>query len=157
MRFLRIKHGIDPVPIDSKVKTKQNEVEETNNVDHRILEMGDSPPSKSNKLRTFNVHIGNQYFKVEVDPAEINTLNKDPDESINSNDISVKAPMPGIIINYLVEIGQRVEIGQPLVVLEAMKMENSIPSPISGEVIKVTKSIGDKVKKSDALVLISSI
>ena len=64
--------------------------------------------------------------------------------------------MPGIIINYLVEIGQRVEIGQPLVVLEAMKMENSIPSPISGEVIKLTKSIGDKVKKSDELVLISS-
>ena len=156
MRFLRIKHGIDPVPIDSKVKTKQNEVEETDNVDHKILEMGDSPPSKSNKLRTFNVHIGNQYFKVEVDPAELNTPNKDPEESINSNDTSVKAPMPGIIINYLVEIGQRVEIGQPLVVLEAMKMENSIPSPISGEVIKLTKSIGDKVKKSDELVLISS-
>lgn len=154
MKFLRIKHGIDPVPIDDNVQTKQNEVEETGKLDPRISEIEGSPPQKSKKSRTFNVHIGNQYFKVEVDPAELNPQAVHSHESTNPTDISVNAPMPGIILNYLVKIGQRIETGQPLVVLEAMKMENSIPSPISGEVKALAKSIGDKVKKSETLILI---
>nr|MCA9721775.1 biotin/lipoyl-binding protein [Gemmatimonadota bacterium] len=45
---------------------------------------------------------------------------------------SVKAPMPGLVVRVLVEVGATVEKGQGLVVLEAMKMENELRAPADG-------------------------
>jgi pyruvate carboxylase subunit B len=42
--------------------------------------------------------------------------------------------MPGILLRYLVQVGQAVTQGDPVLVLEAMKMENTLPAPVSGTV-----------------------
>ena len=42
--------------------------------------------------------------------------------------------MPGLLLRYVVEEGQQVKAGDPVVVLEAMKMENTLPSPVDGTV-----------------------
>jgi biotin carboxyl carrier protein len=65
---------------------------------------------------------------------------------------AVLAIMPGKIIRLLVEIGQAVEEGEPVCVLEAMKMENELNARQSGTVKAIHVSPGDDVEKDQALV-----
>jgi len=64
----------------------------------------------------------------------------------------LKAPMPGKIIDVLVREGSDVLRGEPLVILEAMKMQNEIQSPVNGKVIKVNAKANTNVMKDDILV-----
>lgn len=66
----------------------------------------------------------------------------------------VDAPMPGMIINYEVEEGEEVHEGDPLLILEAMKMENSIVAPVAGKVKQLNFADGDSVQKGDVLLII---
>jgi acetyl/propionyl-CoA carboxylase alpha subunit len=65
---------------------------------------------------------------------------------------TVTAPMPGTVLRVLVEKGDRVEPRQPLVVLEAMKMETPLVSPYEGVVLAVHVAEGDRVAGGAALV-----
>jgi biotin carboxyl carrier protein len=67
----------------------------------------------------------------------------------------VRAPMPGQIMSVLVEPGQAVEKGEPLLVLVAMKMENVIKATASGTVAKVLAQPGENVQKGQALLLMA--
>ena len=58
----------------------------------------------------------------------------------------ISTPMPGKVVKILVNEGDRVESGQPLVIVESMKMENEIKSPTAGEVVAVNFSNGDLVE-----------
>jgi biotin carboxyl carrier protein len=64
----------------------------------------------------------------------------------------VKAPMPGKIIDVLVREGSQVLRGESLVILEAMKMQNEILSPVNGHVVKVSAKPNTNVMKDDILV-----
>ncbi len=64
----------------------------------------------------------------------------------------IKAPMPGKIIDVLVREGSNVLRGEPLVILEAMKMQNEIMSPVNGTVVKVSAKANTNVMKDDLLV-----
>jgi len=64
---------------------------------------------------------------------------------------SLTAPMPGSVIEVLVEGGQKVEKGQPLMILEAMKMEHTITAPSAGVVAQVLFARGEQVKEGDQL------
>jgi acetyl/propionyl-CoA carboxylase alpha subunit len=70
----------------------------------------------------------------------------------HSGDGRVKAPIPGLISRVLVEPGQEVEVGQPVVVLEAMKMENEIRAPHAGKVGSVLVAPDDSVTRGAILV-----
>ncbi|MQF49122.1 biotin/lipoyl-binding protein, partial [SAR202 cluster bacterium AC-647-N09_OGT_505m] len=67
---------------------------------------------------------------------------------------AIRAPMPGIILRYAVEVGQQVKKGTPVLILEAMKMENALPSPVDGTVKNLNVSPGTWVKKNDILAII---
>ncbi len=77
-----------------------------------------------------------------------------PSTSAPAEGTPVKAPMPGMIINYEKKVGDSVEEGETVVVLEAMKMENSLPAPASGTVKSVNFNVGDSVAKNDVLCVI---
>ena len=64
----------------------------------------------------------------------------------------VKSPLPGIIINVHVKEGDVVKIGDKLLTLEAMKMENNINSDKEGKIIAVKVQKGDSVLEGDILV-----
>ena len=70
----------------------------------------------------------------------------------SSADGGAVAPMPGIIEKILVQDGEQVEKGQPLLVMIAMKMEYVIRAPEAGTVKKVFYKVGDNVAKNAALV-----
>ena len=65
---------------------------------------------------------------------------------------SLSAPMPGVVVRVLVVPGEQVAAGQPLLVLEAMKMEHTITSPHEGEVSAVNVKEGDQVERGMPLV-----
>jgi geranyl-CoA carboxylase alpha subunit len=67
----------------------------------------------------------------------------------------VKASMDGAIVDVLVAVGEMVEAGQTLLVLEAMKMEHSLKAGVSGCVEAVNASVGDQVKSKQLLVLVA--
>jgi len=69
-----------------------------------------------------------------------------------SSDGRVQAPMPGGIIALHVREGEHVTAGQPLVVLESMKMHNEITSPASGVVRRVNIKVGEQVSFGHVLV-----
>jgi 3-methylcrotonyl-CoA carboxylase alpha subunit len=64
---------------------------------------------------------------------------------------SLTAPMPGNVVQVLVKAGQRVGKGQPLMIIEAMKMEHTIAAPAAGAVARVLFERGDQVKEGDML------
>ncbi len=64
----------------------------------------------------------------------------------------IKAPMPGLVLRVEAKVGSEVKAGEPLLVLEAMKMENVIKSPVDGSVKSVKVSNGDAVEKNQVLV-----
>ena len=66
--------------------------------------------------------------------------------------VSVKAPMPGNILDVKVAAGASVKAGDVLVILEAMKMENEIVAPQDGTVASVNVHKGDTVNSGDVLV-----
>ena len=70
-----------------------------------------------------------------------------------SGDVAV--PMQGTIVKVLVEVGQAVDVGQPVVVLEAMKMENQIQAEKAGTVTEIRVSPGDTVGAGDIVVVIA--
>jgi len=68
----------------------------------------------------------------------------------------IKAPMPGLIMNVLVEVGQEIEEGTPLLVLSAMKMENQILAQGAGTIKAIEVNVGDAVDKGQLIIEMES-
>jgi len=96
--------------------------------------------------KKYTININNSSYKVVISDGLDLLINKMGFALSSSKDIdSISAPMPGLILEIHVRIGQAVNEDDPLLILEAMKMENVITSPRDG----IIKSI--MVKKSDAV------
>lgn len=67
---------------------------------------------------------------------------------------AIKTPLPGVIIKVNCTIGDKVKRGQTVVILEAMKMENNIPSDRDGTILEIKVAQGDSVLEGDDLVII---
>jgi pyruvate carboxylase subunit B len=65
--------------------------------------------------------------------------------------MKVKAPMPGKVVRVLVGVGTQVELGQSVIVIEAMKMQNELKAPKKGVVKKISVAEGAAVDAGQAL------
>jgi 3-methylcrotonyl-CoA carboxylase alpha subunit len=83
----------------------------------------------------------------------LNPLTEGMEDEVNTG--SLAAPMPGSIIEVLVQKGQRVEKGTPLMILEAMKMEHTITAPYAGKVEQIHYQVGEQVQEGVELLKIS--
>jgi biotin carboxyl carrier protein len=63
----------------------------------------------------------------------------------------VKAPIPGLVTRILAEAGEKVQAGQTLLILEAMKMENEIRAPFDGVLRSIPVSAGQTVARNQVL------
>lgn len=77
-----------------------------------------------------------------------------PAAPIDENAISVKATMPGTIVSFSVAVGDKVQEGQVVATLEAMKMENEITAPASGEVKSIHVEKGSSVVEGQVILQI---
>jgi biotin carboxyl carrier protein len=95
-----------------------------------------------------------------VRPASVPSTDSHPSVAKTSSPVGpkgtgfIKSPLPGIILEMHVKVGDMVKVGQKLLVLEAMKMENSIDSDKEGRVISIDKNKGDAVMEGDILITI---
>ncbi len=65
---------------------------------------------------------------------------------------SIKAPLPGTILEIKIKTGDKVKVGDTLLIMEAMKMENEIKSDKTGVIASIKFNIGDSVMEGDVLV-----
>ncbi len=72
----------------------------------------------------------------------------------NAGDLNICAPMPGVVLGVMVSVGQRVKPGEPVILIEAMKMENEIKSDIEGTIKEILVSKGDTVQEQDVLLVL---
>ena len=108
-------------------------------------------PASDGKLK---LQTGTQEFTAEViDPRAWSGHRHSHVEAEGRQQIV--APMPGKVVRLLVKAGDRVEIGQGLFVVEAMKMQNEIRSPKSGTVERVLAKEGQPVNAGEVLCVVS--
>jgi biotin carboxyl carrier protein len=67
---------------------------------------------------------------------------------------AIKAPLPGVITDIMVQVGDEVQAGDTVIVLEAMKMANALQAEKAGKVTAICVKIGESVMEDDALVVI---
>lgn len=170
-RFLRIKHGLEPVPDEMKPRT----LEEVRQAAQAESQPAAPAPPKSSRARRFNIYVGDQFFEIDVDPVGLGespgpaaspapaTSAPAPTPAASSaqpevaeGETAVTAPMPGILISLAVAEGETISAGDPLLVLEAMKMQNTIPSPVDGTIKSLPVAPGTQVTRDQALVVIQT-
>ena len=104
--------------------------------------------------RTYEIHLEGQHFEVVVEDERTKLLSGIARGGASSNAARIQAPMPGLVVNVFFEPGAHVDAGQPVVVLEAMKMENDLAAPISGTIKEVKVNKGQTVDQNQVLVII---
>ena len=103
--------------------------------------------------KKYTVTINNSDYDVAIS-SPLDVLIKEMGFSIGSTKHinSVKAPMPGLILDINVKVGQDVKENEGLLILEAMKMENIITSPRDGIIKSISANIGDAIEKGQLLI-----
>lgn len=165
MKFLRIKHGLEPMPDDMKPQPKATPIAPPVAATALPPAKAEAPalatPAPSPSARTFNVFVEGEYYEVVVDPvvggaARKPSVARRPNQMANATkDIVMAAPMPGLLLRYLVQEGAKVKPGDPVAVMEAMKMENTLPATVSGTIKALPLKPGASVRKGDVLVIIA--
>ncbi|GHU30655.1 pyruvate carboxylase [Betaproteobacteria bacterium] len=184
-KFLEWKYGRAEAPASVKAITLEDVKKQDMLVKKakagELVEKKADAPAKSDRLRTFNVFVDNEYFTVEVDPtgdapvivaaapvavpavAATATAPKAaapaaaPKAAAPAADVGgtkLAAPMPGLVIRYLKNVGDKVTKGEAVVVLEAMKMENALVAPCDGAIKAIGFKSGDTVAKGATLLVI---
>ena len=95
---------------------------------------------------------GEVYNFSVVDEREVTTSSEQPD----SGEKVIKAPMPGLVVELMVDVGDQVKAGDTLLVLEAMKMQNEITAPASGVILGVLVESSNKVNSGDDLIVLDT-
>lgn len=124
-------------------------------------------------MRKFNVTVDGRTYEVEVEElgataaaapvapvvaesapkAEVKAAPAPKKAAVPSSGTKLEAPMPGMVVTFKVADGTQVKKGDPVVVLEAMKMENDITAPCDG-VFKAVATKGSNVNTGDVLAII---
>ena len=86
--------------------------------------------------------------------APVSTAAAASQQALAAGDVPLKAPMPGMIISYSVQVGDKVASGDLVCVLEAMKMQNSLPAPAAGVVKAINFDPGASVAKDTVILVI---
>jgi len=135
-----------------------------NEYDAEILGVEESTAEVSINGVSYSVEIDRKIKTVKT-PTLMRTLavpstDSHPSVSKTANPSSpkgtgnIKSPLPGVILELYVREGDSVKIGQKLIMLEAMKMENNINADKEGKVISIKVGKGDNVMEGDILIVI---
>lgn len=103
--------------------------------------------------KTYQIKINSTVHTVTIQNP-LATLIKDMGLSVNAGAVvnSVEAPMPGLILDIAIAVGQEVSEGDTLLILEAMKMENVLSAPRAGIIKAIAVTKGEAVEKKQVLI-----
>ncbi len=184
LRFLKWKYGLEEPPQEVKPITLEDVAKEDEFIEQvrsgkAAVNLKTPKPERGPGARTFNVFVGGEYYNIDVeevggrtkvrstgDTAPIVTRDKEKrhsgekaEESArdnrNGSEFTLTAPMPGMVVSYEVKEGDTVREGDVLVILEAMKMQNSLTSSVNGVIRSLKVAPGTSVEKNQVLLTIS--
>lgn len=117
--------------------------------------------NKSYNVEVLSVSPEEKYFLIKVDGIKYQMNVKDKydellhslgmDTMVSKKVADLKAPMPGLVLDISVEVGQGVAVGDTLLILEAMKMENVIKSPTDGVIKSIAVNKAETVEKNQLI------
>jgi pyruvate carboxylase subunit B len=172
--------SLEQVKLEDEVYTGIKKKKLFAQVQEFINNLAKAAPAKGAGLRTFNVFVDGAYYEVEVEctagapvitgltpmaaapppaaapaprPAAAKPAAAAPAETLAAGEVPLRAPMPGMIISYSVKVGDKVATGDLVCVLEAMKMQNSLPAPAAGTIKAINFEPGASVAK-DAVIMV---
>ncbi len=158
--------------MNKKFKVNVNENLSFNITEQEILNLDALPTSK----KTYHILKENKPFYAEIVDSDFYSkkytvkVNNSTYEAVISDDLdllikemgfsrgsiknigAIHAPMPGLILEINVELGQTIKKDDPLLILEAMKMENVIFSPRAGTIKSIAVNRGEAVEKKQLLI-----
>lgn len=180
-KFLSVKYGKEPAPAEWKAKTLEDAKREQEIIAKALA--GDLMEKKAAGqpgpgARKYTVYVDGEQFEVAVEsiggapvvtaiapvaaapaaapvaaaPAAAPAAKPAPAAKTAG---SLCAPMPGLIVDYKVAVGDKVKAGDIVVILEAMKMENSLEAQADGTVTEINFKKGDTVSKDAVLLTIA--
>jgi len=104
---------------------------------------------------SYSVKMKEEIKKTKT-PTLVRAASKRPSEPLKVNPSSSKtkivAPIPGVVLSLDVKVGDIIKVGDRLLVLEAMKMENNITSEKSGTITAVNVSVGQQVLQNEIMI-----
>jgi biotin carboxyl carrier protein len=131
-------------------------IEETSGKFH-VLKNGKSfwvEIEKEEDAENFKVKVGLRTYIVKVKDSLTVLLDQLGMSIVQNNRIAqLKSPMPGLILKVLVKSGDQLSVGDPLIILEAMKMENIIKTSVAATVKEILVESGQKVEKGEKLII----
>jgi len=103
----------------------------------------------------YGVTLRGERFEVQVEDERTRRLNTGRKMvTIPEGELAIRAPIPGLVVKILVEVGQVVTSDQPLILLEAMKMENEIRAMRGGTVKSIACVTGQRVEQNVVLIVV---
>ncbi len=114
----------------------------------------------------YRVRIGDKEAEVVVEESyeSFEIRKAESKESVELKDVGVAkaevspgnvvSMLPGVVVKILAKPGDRVKVGEPIMIIESMKMENEIVSPRDGIVEKITVKEGQRIEAGDVLAVI---
>jgi biotin carboxyl carrier protein len=128
---------------------------------------------EENHSGSYSVKIGEKCVNVTVEEAgnqkpEVPAIRENSGAGKGADDIKAAAPqateearitspMPGNVVSVLVSKGDRVKYGDPVIILEAMKMKNEIPAPADGIIREIRVKEGDTIDSEDIIAIIEGV
>jgi len=177
LRFLKWKYGLEEPPAGTKSQTpdatpRGGEQGTKEGTGAPVAAGVVAVPAPIGAPRAYRVKVGEDVFDVEVFPAartsDGNLPSAQPAPAVEDSPLAsaspsrrgpagtqpaVTAPMPGVLLRYLVKVGDQVKRGDPLVVIEAMKMENTLTAPADGRIVALPFQPGQHARTNDELVV----
>lgn len=148
---------IDDIPEDIyigketiKLKNKEYKIV-SHNGNYRIID----PDNNSTDINDV-IDLGNNIVRIEIKGYTIDVLLEDPLVSAVTGtdqiDLNIIAPLAGSVSNILVKEGQQIDLGDIVMIISAMKMENKIIAKSSGLVKCININEGDQISKGETLI-----
>ena len=102
------------------------------------------------------VTVDGKVFRVGIKPQATGPAGPSGSQSSGGEATEVKSQMPGAVYKVLVKSGERVKAGEAILILEAMKMEMEVSTPVDGKVQSLNVAVGDQVATGQVLATIES-
>lgn len=109
-------------------------------------------------MKLYRVKVNGKVFEVELEAVREVQGNVTPSPVQTSapltNGATIVAPIAGKVLEVKVKVGDRVSKNQTVAVIEAMKLENEVPSPVEGVVKEIKMNAGASVNNGDVLIVL---
>jgi biotin carboxyl carrier protein len=107
--------------------------------------------------KNYSIVTGDECFDVEIIDTESKYIQSRNNAVVESGDLIIRSPMPGRVVGVHVKTGDKVEAGQTVVVLSAMKMESEYKAGKAGIVTEIAVNAGDTVENNQLLIVIEEL